>query len=209
MLLGARQTLLNDFKTIQSIRLGHNLSYLNTGIYLNNLTTLQIKIKFKPEDLENANTRNSNIWSTYNTSPWFSFEIHNISPHNIYFNLGSTAFCGSAASFVLNNKIYELIVNINDDTKQWSVSNDCNISGTYSGSIISNSYPLQIGTRNRSNNTKCPMSLFYLEILKNNITVSKFIPILDEDSNPCFYNPITKQNFYSASSYPFEIGDKN
>ena len=205
----------NDVKF--GIRMGHNLSYLDTLQYIDNASTT-LNLDFAFNNVSNGTTY-SYVFATGSKS-WYSMEHDRVTQHTnprFYLNIGTTTNIDAPISLYKFGERIQLSIRTSSGSFEL-IGKDIS-QGSYSGTIVQDktltigspiNRILQEGSRptiedalvwNRSD-----ITVFGIQILKDDITVIDLRPAL-KDSHACFKDSISKKLFYSNGPDEFEIDE--
>ena len=205
----------NDVKF--GIRIGHNLSYLDTLQYIDNTSTT-LNLDFAFNNVPDG-TSYSYVFATGSKS-WYSMEYDRVNkPVNprFYLNIGTTTTIIAPISLYKFGERIQLSIRTSNGSFEL-IGKDVS-QGSYSGTIVQDktltvgspvNRILQEGSRptikdalvwNRSD-----ITVFGMQILKDDITVIDLRPAL-KNGHACFKDSISKQLFYSNGPDAFEIDE--
>lgn len=205
----------NDVKF--GIRMGHNLSYLDTLQYIDNANTV-LNLDFVFNNVSDGTTY-SYVFATGSKS-WYTMEYDIASqpenPH-FYLNIGTTTIIDAPISPYKFGERIQLSIRTSNGSFEL-IGKDIS-QGSYSGAIVQDK-TLTIGAavnRNMQEGSKptiedalawirSDITLFGMQILKDDITVIDLRPAL-KDGHACFKDSISKQLFYSNGPDAFEIDE--
>lgn len=199
------------------IRIGHNLSYLDTLQYIDNTSTT-LKLDFAFNNVSNG-TSYSYVFATGSKS-WYSMEYDRVTqPTNprFYLNIGTTTNIDAPiAPYKFGERIH---LSISTTNGSFELTGKDVFQGSYSGMIVQDktltigaavNRNLQEGSRPTIEDAlkwiRSDITVFGMQILKSDITVIDLQPAL-KDGCACFKDSISKKLFYSNGPDAFEIDE--
>ena len=205
----------NDVKF--GIRMGHNLSYLDTLQYIDNTSTV-LNLDFAFNNVSDGTTY-SYVFATGSKS-WYTMEYaRTTQPENprFYLNIGTTTYIDTPISPYKFGERIQLSIRTSNGSVELTGKDISRRS--YSGTIVQDktltigaavNRNLQEGSRPTIKDAlvwiRSDITVFGVQILKDDITVIDLRPAL-KDSHACFKDSISKKLFYSNGPDEFEIDE--
>lgn len=205
----------NDVKF--GIRMGHNLSYLDTLQYVDNTSTT-LNLDFAFNNVSNGTSYNY-VFATGSKS-WYTMEYaRTTQPENprFYLNIGTTTYIDTPISPYKFGERIQLSIRTSNGSFEL-IGKDIS-QGSYSGTIVQDktltigaavNRNLQEGARPTIEDAlawiRSDITVFGVRILKDDITVIDLRPAL-KYGHACFKDIISKKLFYSNGPDEFEIDE--